>query len=102
MVVTDWICDPFSDHGEEQVIDQYYVGDNGTLNWDWTIFTRLVAAEILGHIVPSRTNVLDQVSGMGQTSVISSSIDLNSNYYDYSASNFDHSAQFCYQISILE
>ena len=50
--------------------------------------------DILSYIIPVQSDPLGTLTGEGAGSVIGSTINLNANTFDYTNSNYDHSAQF--------
>ncbi len=103
------LCDPFPDYGEEQVSD-VFTRAGVKLTWELATPLNVASAQILGHIVPSRTHALGQSATMGGTSVIDGEINLSEGVHSYGNSNQGHSAQFYvsfaerkeYWISLLE
>jgi hypothetical protein len=72
----------------EKVTDIYKKGGTN-MTWNMNSPLSLESANILAHIIPTRTNALGQVGARGNTSVISSAKPL-----DFGKSNQGHSAQF--------
>lgn len=77
---------------QDLVTDKYQRAGN-VINWNNSVPIGAINADILGHIIPTRTNALGQSSTMAAGSIISGEYDLFRDQ-GYGHSNFDHSAAF--------
>jgi hypothetical protein len=70
-------------------VNDWFSGRNGQLIWDYDNVRAPHNAEILGHIIPSRSGPLGAAHGKSDGSVITDSVE-----FTFGASNQGHSAQF--------
>jgi len=81
------------DEDGERVTDVYIRGDE-VLEWQLSNPIDTTSANILAHIIPSRTHALGQRSTRAPGSEIRSHVDLSIGPYGFTDSNQGHSAQY--------
>lgn len=88
------LVDPYPDTEKDDKVTDVYKKATNEILWNLQPALDANSADILGHIVPARTNALGQVSVSGAASEVAFNISLNKTSSAFNDANQGHSAQF--------